>query len=620
MKKSIILLTLAGLFFTASAQQQLVTASGKMPTKLNKNKKELVQPQHLNTRAEEGQVVFGYCQGFGDGLGPGAGGVVMEAAIEITEEMAQNWKGNKVVGMRIGFGSSSNNKVMLYLTESLTGEPFLMQPDMIITEQLGWNTFMFDTPYEIDGTAFFAGYQSVVNLDNDFPVGVDLIRTEVEQGSYIGLDNEFYPYNEMFGSVCVQIIIEGSNNLPQNEGYLSGLEMMPYVKSGEPFVVYYFVTNTGVQPINDVKVELTVDGQPVEGGLINMYTTDVASGESVSIMMENLVYDGIGFDLPIELKLTEINGQPNENTNAVITGVITFCQETYDRNPIIEEFTGTWCGYCPRGIVGMEYMRENYPDFIGVGVHYNDQMQSSSYVQVSNTFSGGSYPSAVIDRTYYFDPSAETMEEYYQYQKDFGSYAQIEIEALYSEEDDNIKVSSSSVFGIDIPEGSFSVAFGLVEDGVGPYMQENYFGGSSQNILEGWNNLPSRVRWTFNEVGREIVSPFGISESIPTNIKMGENYTYSTTMSREFADDLNNCYVVGYLLNNTTFEVLNSFKCSIANAEAGVESLLAQPGEQLFKVFNLQGVKVLETKDADQVRNLPKGLYILNGKKIAKTN
>lgn len=36
-----------------------------------------------------------------------------------------------------------------------------------------------------------------------------------------------------------------------------------------------------------------------------------------------------------------------------------------------------------------------------------------------------------------------------------------------------------------------------------------------------------------------------------------------------------------------------------------------------LKVFNLQGVKILETKDASLINSLPKGIYIVNGKKFA---
>lgn len=50
---------------------------------------------------------------------------------------------------------------------------------------------------------------------------------------------------------------------------------------------------------------------------------------------------------------------------------------------------------------------------------------------------------------------------------------------------------------------------------------------------------------------------------------------------------------------------------------AGVEAIELPDNVDSYKVFNLMGVKVLETKDKSEIKNLGKGIYIINGKKIA---
>lgn len=51
---------------------------------------------------------------------------------------------------------------------------------------------------------------------------------------------------------------------------------------------------------------------------------------------------------------------------------------------------------------------------------------------------------------------------------------------------------------------------------------------------------------------------------------------------------------------------------------AGVEEIVPEGVEnETFNVFNLNGVNVLTTKDKSDLNNLPKGIYIVNGKKIA---
>lgn len=50
---------------------------------------------------------------------------------------------------------------------------------------------------------------------------------------------------------------------------------------------------------------------------------------------------------------------------------------------------------------------------------------------------------------------------------------------------------------------------------------------------------------------------------------------------------------------------------------AGVESIEIPVENGVYKVYNLMGVKVLETKEKSDINNLGKGIYIVNGKKIA---
>lgn len=49
---------------------------------------------------------------------------------------------------------------------------------------------------------------------------------------------------------------------------------------------------------------------------------------------------------------------------------------------------------------------------------------------------------------------------------------------------------------------------------------------------------------------------------------------------------------------------------------SGVESIELPDTDGIYKVYNLMGVKVLETKDKSEINNLGKGIYIVNGKKI----
>lgn len=53
------------------------------------------------------------------------------------------------------------------------------------------------------------------------------------------------------------------------------------------------------------------------------------------------------------------------------------------------------------------------------------------------------------------------------------------------------------------------------------------------------------------------------------------------------------------------------------DANGGIESLVSETPEGIYRVYNLQGVKILETKDSAALNDLPKGIYVINGKKVA---
>src|SRR5258706_10732128 len=88
----------------------------------------------------------------------------------------------------------------------------------------------------------------------------------------------------------------------------------------------------------------------------------------------------------------------NNFTSTVLAGVTANKDKVY----FGEEGTGTWCGWCPRGAVFMDYMTATYPDnFVEVAVHATDIMTVTSY---SLALGLNAFPSVRIDRDTTIDP------------------------------------------------------------------------------------------------------------------------------------------------------------------------------------------------------------------------
>lgn len=554
-------------------------------------------------------LIFGYCTDVKDGLGVGAAGYSMEAAIEVPQGLSKAWRGNKITAIRVGYGKSSNKSVMVYITDDLTGYPIVSQ-NAEMTEEFGWNEVVLEEPYVLDGAPFYVGYQTVTRAASDSPIGIDLNATGVPYGDFIGLNNSFDHYGSQFGSVCVQFVMEGED-LPRNDAMLSGLDNPPYVVANSPFEAYMYLSNTGADVINSVEIGCSIGGQEVANTTVSLANQSIEPGNSTAVMVEGITYGSTGTDLPLEFYIKTVNGVTDDNSfNDKISSTISVGDNGYDKNVVVEEFTGTWCGFCPRGIVGMQYMRENYGDdgFIGIAVHYNDDMQSTSYVTISNTFSNGSYPSAVVDRAIYFDPAADTMEYYFLYQKRFISSAGISLEANYSESENVIKVKSVAEFALGVENANYKIAYAITEDQVGPYSQTNYFAGGQNGGLEGWSTKPAKVSWLFDEVGRYILAPFGIDGSLPISLKPGEKYTYEANLPVNTVDEINNCHVVAMIIDAATGQIVNGVQVALngtaTKAATAPRSARTVKGGCDMKASSIAPANMKTFKKSDKADNL----------------
>lgn len=195
----------------------------------------------------------------------------------------------------------------------------------------------------------------------------------------------------------------------------------------------------------------------------------------------------------------------------------------YPLNAVIEEATGAWCGYCPRGIVMCDYIREHYSDRIfPIAIHDDDEMATDEYSEFFLRYVS-SFPTAFVNRTEEMDISTESTDILYNQIKDQLTYAKVNVTAHL--ENNTLLIDSETEFAADV-NSEHRLAFVVVEDGVGPYFQSNYYTGEEAG-LGIWDTAGNRVLWQFNDVARHIKSYNGIQGSLPDNIKAGEKYSYS---------------------------------------------------------------------------------------------
>lgn len=576
---------------------------------------------------------FGYCAGLNNFMGiptqyPGK--YVIEGAIFIPEEFSKNWQGNTITKLNIGFGKSASMEVIAYITESLDGEPVMMDT-FTLQNEMGWNEVTLSKPYTITGKPFYIGYQTEANAGESV-LGIDRVSTSINLGDFYGVNGEYDNLGETNGNIALRFQMEG--NVKPDVDAITDKIFPPALigqNSERPFEADFTLLNVGAKTITGVELTASLGGEDIWDMEVIVVNTgnQIKFGEKGLVAIKGFPSDKVdGKDIPLNVNITglKLSDGSVAPLRASLNGATTVAATLFEKNVVIEEFTGTWCGWCPRGWVGMEYMRDNYAGkgFIGITAHNKDEMALENYQEAILRYGQDSYPDGAVDRRYYPVPvDYQSLEYYYNTLSGQATTFGVEVEALYNEETHKINANAIAQFANNDYRAKYALAFVLTEDHVGPYRQTNYYNsGTDEAGMKDWVGIGSKPETFYNDVARYINEPFGISGSIPGEVLAFEPYEYSITMDvaeiEKTIDDtinINNCHVIALLLNTQTGAIENAAIVSL-EGQSGIGDLVAEPEDGVYRVYNLQGVKVLETKDASLLNTLSKGLYILNGKKV----
>lgn len=129
-------------------------------------------------------------------------------------------------------------------------------------------------------------------------------------------------------------------------------------------------------------------------------TTDVTGGSTYfinggeSFTGAKVVTDAVG---TLEAYAT-FNGFTSDTKTVTVEDNAT-TPGSFTKRALIEDYTGTWCGWCPRVSYGIELVQEQSDRVAVVAVHVGDEMQNSYGSALVSTFNPtGSYPTAIVNR------------------------------------------------------------------------------------------------------------------------------------------------------------------------------------------------------------------------------
>ncbi len=587
----------------------------------------------LTARAD-GEIYFGVYQGTGTLSSYGTKKAeTYDIALHLTDPTLV---GMEVRGIRIPVNVDAANvqDYKAWLSKELTLENKIMTPDIVsveVTPNGKWAEVRLNEPYVIEEGGFYAGYSfKVSSIDagnsgdpNRTPVMTTaaenpdglLIHTSRTYQKWVGLAGQ--------GSSALVVLIGGE----RVKAYSASLVVPDnlYTTVGKSIPTTLTLVNHGTENIKNIEYEIELAGKKetkqltktLTGGYYGRSTTFSATIPAVS---EAGTY-------PAKFRITKVNGVANEDPQAETETPVVYLSEFPLHKPLVEEYTGTWCQYCPRALAGMQQMSDkNGENWVGVAYHCLDEMSFTDASRLPADPSG--LPAVFIDRVSGYTPLDG--QAAWAARRDIIAPANITVTGTWMDEDKTkILAASTTTFIRDFTNSPYRIGYILIANDV------HYEGWKQQNALSGsgttgnsyydyFAQAPYSIYdYHYNEVALAQSSQqgVGLSESLPADLQGNVPYEHSFVFdisdhplfpyingNKEPVDvvDKEKLEVIAVLINTTTGEVVNCNKGDVV-VSTGIQAVEVSKANN--EVYDLSGRRVQSAK---------KGVYIKEGKKFIK--
>lgn len=520
--------------------------------------------------------------------------------------------------------------VSVWLSNALTLEkvgsqkvnvPDIASYDVVRTEDNGMLEFSLPEEYVVLEEGVYVGYSfSMKVIDSNstkYPIAVGNGGTNPD-GFFLHTSRTYVNWgnnSDKFG--CCSRLTVGL------EGDFADVSVTPlsfpksiYAKVGEPSAFECSFITSGTEDITSLDIDYEMAGATASAHVELMEAVAAGLNKRFSAIVEFPVFEA-AFSEKARFTVAKVNGKEN-HVASTVESMVTAYTSSPARTPMLEEYTGLGCGNCPRGFASLEYIKENYPEFVTVAYHarsYNDPMDCILSGNYPSEVSG--YPSAWLDRTYPGDPYFGTYSTDNSYNMADEMVAESEtftpwsVSLSSSWEDDDTLVANVQVSSIErVDSGDYRIGWLLVENGMSDpaWIQANYFAGSTASYF----NIPQMEQFinggsyvsglVFNDVVVDARACHGVEGSIPADLANGETVEGSRTfrmadvvnyLGESLVRNKDEMYVVAFVVDGEG-KVMNCAKTKTRREEAAVQGVSADDNGAPVEYYDLSGRRVYD--------------------------
>ncbi len=275
---------------------------------------------------------------------------------------------------------------------------------------------------------------------------------------------------------------------------------------------------------------------------------------------------------------------------------------SYPQKAVCEEGTGTWCGWCVRGLVMLDSIKKNYTDrIIGIAAHSGDKMKSD-YVSKISQYLGSSYPTGNVNRRQKCDPKdfihiAETILNLDEI------FSDIDLTTAFDKQTRTVTATTTLHFAEAQKDNNLALAYAILENAVHQpgddnYKQHNSYANGEAGVMGGYEKygeyIPSEVMY-YNDVARGFVDDLlGIDGSVPQDVEAEQAVVDERTFTLPdniFVDD--NVEIVVMLIDKTDGRIVNAQNVALVpGSSSGISGVKDNSQTGKTVVYSLNGVRL----------------------------
>lgn len=454
-----------------------------------------------------------------------------------------------------GYGTLADNvKIYYNTTANLTGATLLttvnraMSLSPVVTTQ-GWHQYDAFLPYGVTGSGYI------------------IITGTSSYGNNMYLDN---------------VSIEQVNTV--NDAALTSVTLGTTITQGTYPIAGTF-RNLGSNPVTSIDINWQVTGGPLHTQ--SLTGLNIAPGVTYNYSHPDQWVPATG-QYTMNVWVSNTNGGDSNDENDLIEKTGYVVNEIFPKTVVYEEATGTWCGWCVRGHIGLKDMAHYHDDgsWIGIAVHNADPMVLAEYDTAIGSFISG-YPSGAMNRMPgEVDPGLSSIQAAYETELAKVPLARVQVGSQsWDPVTRQITFEAQAIFALDINNADYKLAAVIIENGVHgttpTWRQRNYYSGNVITDWEGfnWGSYPAYIpaaTMVYNHVGRALLGGFnGVEGSVPTSVAYNTPYSYTFTHTLPGNQVAENIELVVLLLDKATGAIVNAKEVSLETA-LGVTSYNAK--------------------------------------------